>query len=252
MTLSKKSEQFLIELRMYLMSRGKNDQEINEITEELEDHLLQAEAAGKDTSHIIGKSPKDYMKSIGDSMKTDFRQMAGLIPMTILLLAAYFSFGPAIEGNFLLSSIILWIAIGGGVIGMIAYGILLFKVIPKFFHSKWGYVITIMTSFLVTGLGVVLLLWSKGQEAEAVFVASPLENNLIVAVCILIFIGSAVYSKSWISIVIPIFLAIGPLAERFLPQEINENPVYMAWASVGVLTISGLASYFLWKRYKSQ
>ena len=65
---SKQAEQFLVELRMYLISKGKNDQEINEITEELEVHLMEAEAAGKDVSHIIGDSPKNYMKSIGESM----------------------------------------------------------------------------------------------------------------------------------------------------------------------------------------
>jgi uncharacterized membrane-anchored protein len=42
----KKAEQFLVELRFYLMSKGKNDQEINEITEELEVHLMEAEAEG--------------------------------------------------------------------------------------------------------------------------------------------------------------------------------------------------------------
>jgi uncharacterized membrane-anchored protein len=58
--LSNKSERFLVELRMHLMSKGKNDNEINEITEELEDHLLQAEAEGKDVTHIVGESPKEY------------------------------------------------------------------------------------------------------------------------------------------------------------------------------------------------
>ncbi|WP_462408613.1 hypothetical protein [Neobacillus sp. Marseille-QA0830] len=248
--LSKQSEQFLIELRLYLMSRGKNDQEINEITEELEDHLLEAEAAGKDISHIIGMSPKDYMRSIGDSMPTDFRQTIAIIPMVILLLAAYFSLGPAIEGNFALSAAVLWVAVAGGVMGILAYGILLVKWIPKFYRSKWGYVISFFTSLLVTGLGVVLLLWLREQTEKPVFVASTLQNNVIVAICILIFVASALYSKSWISIVIPIFLAVGPLANRLLPKEINENPVYIVWAVVLVLIVAAFAVYYLFKKYK--
>ncbi|WP_052352866.1 hypothetical protein [Neobacillus dielmonensis] len=250
MMLSKQSEQFLIELRMYLISKGKNDEEINEITEELEDHLLEAQAAGKDISHIIGKSPKEYMKSIGNSMKTDFRQMMVIIPMMIFLVAAYFSIGPAIEGKFALSGTILWLAFAGGVMGILAYGILLFKVIPKFYHSVWGYVIAGVIALLVTGAGVVLLLWYRDQEATTVFVASSLQNNLIVAACIIIFIASALYSKSWVSIVIPIFVAIGPLANRFLPKEINEDPVFMIMTVIVLVLVSALGSYFIWRKYR--
>jgi uncharacterized membrane-anchored protein len=156
--LSKKSEQFLTELRLFLISKGKNDNEINEITEELEVHLLEAEAAGKDVSHIIGESPKQYMKSIGESMKTDFRQLAVLVPMAVLLLAAYISLGPAIEGKFSLSFSIIWIAISTGILSLIISGLLLFKVLPKFFHSKWGYILTIGTFLLMTGLDVIITL----------------------------------------------------------------------------------------------
>lgn len=80
--LSNKSEEFIIELRMYLMSKGKNDDEIKEVTQELEDHLQQAEAEGKSVEHITGESPREYMKSIGKEMGFDFRQIATLAPMT--------------------------------------------------------------------------------------------------------------------------------------------------------------------------
>ena len=44
MELSDKSRKFIDDLRLYLFSSGKNDQEIKEITEELEDHLHEAES----------------------------------------------------------------------------------------------------------------------------------------------------------------------------------------------------------------
>ncbi|KON85541.1 hypothetical protein AF332_00880 [Sporosarcina globispora] len=43
-----------------------------------------------------GDSPKQYVKSIGESMSTDYRQMAGLVPLMILLLGAYVIIGPAV------------------------------------------------------------------------------------------------------------------------------------------------------------
>lgn len=45
--LSKKSEQFLNSVRMELMKRGKKDEDIEAVTEELRDHLTQAENAVK-------------------------------------------------------------------------------------------------------------------------------------------------------------------------------------------------------------
>ena len=47
MMLSKESEKFLREFRMELMTRVKDEEEIDALEEELRDHLLEAEADGK-------------------------------------------------------------------------------------------------------------------------------------------------------------------------------------------------------------
>ncbi|WP_413303752.1 hypothetical protein AA0X95_26730 [Bacillus sp. 1P10SD] len=249
--LSKESEQFLVELRLYLISKGKNDREINEITEELEVHLLEAESEGKDVTHIIGDSPKKYIKSIGESMKTDYRQIIGLVPMMILLLAAYFSIGPAIEGEFSLSKGIILIALIAGIIGMVIYSFLLFKVLPKFLHSKWGYFLTIGTSLLVTGLGVVVLLWYKEQGFKSIYIATPFQNNLIAVVCIVIFIASALYTKTWFSILIPLFISLGPIANRFIPEDINKNRTYIFYTVLLLVGITVFIIFFIIRKRKN-
>ena len=111
--LSKQADQFMIELRMYLMSKGKNDKEINEVIDELNDHLLQAEAEGKSIKDITGESPRAYMKSIGQEMGFDVRQFLSLVPFTALLIIAYLCFTPAILGDFSLSKMGVWGAIAG-------------------------------------------------------------------------------------------------------------------------------------------
>ncbi|WP_416828198.1 DUF1129 family protein [Ectobacillus polymachus] len=249
--LSKKSEQFLVELRMYLISKGKNDNEINEITEELEVHLLEAEAQGKDVSHIIGNSPKQYMKSIGKSMNTDFRQLVVLIPMMLLLFVAFLCFGPAIEGKFSLSNSIIWTMLLTICVSFLIYGLLLFKVLPKFFQSKWGYILAFGAFVLVTGLDVVITLWFHKQGAEATFNATPFQNNLIVLLCIVIFIGSAIYTKSWFLILIPLFNSLGPLATRFIPEEINRNPTYVFYTTLFLLIITAFVIVIFIRKRKS-
>lgn len=249
--LSKESEQFLVELRFYLISKGKNDNEINEVTEELEDHLLQAEAEGKDVQQIIGQSRKQYMESIGDSMKTDFRQILVLAPMMVLLLAAYLSIGSAIEGRFSLSKEILILAVVASFLGILIYSLLFFKVIPKVFQSKWGYFVIFGTISLVTGLGVVILLWYHKQGFEPTFVATPFQNNLIAIICTIIFILSAIYTKTWITIIIPFFMSLDPLANRFIPEEINQNPTYITYTVLLVLAIAAVGIFIMIKKRKT-
>lgn len=250
---SKKAEQFLVELRMYLISKGKNDQEINEITEELEVHLMEAEAAGKDVSHIIGDSPKNYMKSIGESMKTDYRQLSGLVPLMILMITAYLSIGPAIEGTFSVSQGTIWFAIIISGIGILIYGLFLFKVLPKFFHSKWGYVIFFGISIATTGLIVVFLLWYKAQDFEPTFIATPAQNNWIIVLCAVIFIGAALYTKTWFTVLIPLFISIGSIATRFIPDETNNDSLYITIIILTFLLASAvLIVIYFYQRKKEQ
>ncbi|MDA1476971.1 hypothetical protein [Bacillus changyiensis] len=240
--LSKKSEQFLEELRLYLISKGKNDKEINEIAEELEVHLLEAESKGKDVTHIIGENPKQYMKSIGESMKTDYREIFGLVPIILLLLAAYMSIGPAIEGEFSLSIGMILLAFMIGIIGVAIFGLLLFKVLPKL-QSKWGKILTtIGTNFLVTGLFVGILLWYKKQGFKTVYIATPFQNNLIIVFCIVIFVVAALYTKSWFTVIIALLISLGPLANQFIPEDINKNPIYIFYT---ILLIAGIAVFII-------
>ena len=115
--LSVKSNKFLDDLRVYLFSSGKNDQEIKEITEELEDHLYEAEQNGKSIDQIVGSSPKEYMMSISSEMKTDYRSWAKYIPLIVVGAMSYSVFGDLLQGGDLSYSLLK-------IIGSIVYGIL--------------------------------------------------------------------------------------------------------------------------------
>ncbi len=246
--LSKQANQFLIELKMYLISKGKNDQEIHGVINELSDHLLQAEAAGKNIEDIVGDSPRAYMKSIGQEMGFDIRQFLILTPMTALLLMAYICFAPAILGEFSLSKLGVLGAIAGAVLSIILYGFLLVRVLPKMFYSKWFYIVIGLTYMLLIGFFVFVNLFDK----EPFFIATPLQSNIVLLGCILVFITWAIYSKTWISIIIPIFISFGPIAGRFIPEHINEDPFYITLAIIfGILGLV-ILFYFLFKNEKEK
>lgn len=108
--LSKESEEFIANLKMYLMTSGKNEKEIHEISQELRDHLEDAESHGKTVDSVTGGSPETYLKNLSSEMKFDVFGILKVLPMLILLLAAYFITGSAIRGDlsFSLLSIIAY------------------------------------------------------------------------------------------------------------------------------------------------
>ena len=97
--LSDKSKKFIDDLRLYLFSSGKNEQEIKEITEELEAHLYEAELNGKSIDQIVGASPKEYMMSISSEMKTDYRAWAKYIPLIIIGAMSFSILGDLLQGT---------------------------------------------------------------------------------------------------------------------------------------------------------
>ncbi|MFD2751410.1 HAAS domain-containing protein [Virgibacillus siamensis] len=114
--LTDQSKKFIDDLRLYLFSGGKNDQEINEIAEELEDHLVDAELNGKSIQHIVGSSPQEYMTSISNEMANDYKAWAKYVPLIVMGAISFPVLGDVMEGT--LSYSILQI------IGTILYSII--------------------------------------------------------------------------------------------------------------------------------
>lgn len=250
--LSAKSEQFLLELRMHLIQHGKNDEDINSIVEELQSHLVESEENGKSVESIIGKDPKQYMKSIGKSLPTDKKELFVLIPSTLLVILAYLCYIPAMDGNFRVSqNILVW----GSMVVLLTlavYAFILFKGLPKLHNSpvKFGFLI-LGVNVLVVGAWVGIYFWANQKVDSNYFIASINQNYMIVAICILIFILYALYTKSWITIIVAAVMSIGPVGERLLPQQINEDPLYISITLIGMLVIAFLLIiYFIRKNKK--
>lgn len=65
--LTKQSQDFLEKLRVELLFRGKTEAEVEELLEELEDHLTMAEKNNEDTSSIINTP----IKSMADQLSPE-------------------------------------------------------------------------------------------------------------------------------------------------------------------------------------
>lgn len=208
-TLTAESQDFLDNLRLYLFSSGKKDEEVKEIVEELEDHLIEAEKRGKSVSHIIGHSPKAYMEQLSNEMSFDFKWLSYL-PIIVLGVFAYVLLGDTIRGGVQYT---LLQVIGYPAVCLLL--VLFYSQVFKFLAStKLSKTKTIITYFILGSLPILFflgLLFANDAYKTQVVIKLGATGNLIAAlVAAAIFIGISLWSKTWFTIVIPIML--------FLPE----------------------------------
>lgn len=109
-----------------------------------------------------------------------------------------------------------------------------------------------LANFIAIGVWLGFYFWMNKQIDTDYFVATTLQNYSIAAVCILIFIMFAMYTKSWITIFVAFSMCIDPILERVIPGEINKDPLYITVTIIGCVVIGiCLGIYFYKKKKKS-
>ncbi|WP_203332109.1 HAAS domain-containing protein [Planococcus beigongshangi] len=220
MVLSKDSQEFIANLKLYLMTSGKKDSEIKEIAEELRGHLEDAESRGKNLDTVTGGSPEAYMKNISSEMTTDFYGLIKLMPMFILLLIAYFMTGSAVRGDlsFSLLKLISFPIIGAAGIG--AYILAFRKMASKKWSRKKEFTILLCIQLITVGL-LSAVLFADIFYFEPFYIPSREVMWVIAAIGVIIFIIGAIWSKTWITIIIPLFLIAPDFIMTFM--DIDET-----------------------------
>lgn len=105
-----------------------------------------------------------------------------------------------------------------------------------------------MSYIILTGFFVLVFLFDK----DPFFVATPLQNTLILLECITVFVIWVLYAKSRLTVIVPFFMSLGPLAERFLSTEINEDPFYITLAIIlGIPVMIGIL-YFMFRKRSAE
>ncbi|WP_019152463.1 HAAS domain-containing protein [Robertmurraya massiliosenegalensis] len=218
--LSAKSEKFIDNLRMYLMMSGKKEQEIEELIEELENHLFEVEKSGKGIEDIIDQTPEQYMASLKKEMKTDYRQIIKFLPILFLSVIAYVQMGPAIRGEFELNIIQI---VGLPITTLLGFGIYVYflqQAGKKQYSNKKFFIGGMISSSIVTLIAIVLMVGSK-LIMEPFFKGNTFADVVVIVICSCIFIITAFWSKSWVTIWIPAILFIPDVIDRLTDLEIE-------------------------------
>ncbi|WP_046175542.1 HAAS domain-containing protein [Domibacillus indicus] len=247
--LSEKSEQFIHNLRLYLITSGKKDKEVEDITAELSDHLAEAEKRGKDIHEITGGSPEAYMESIKDELETDYKGLLKSLPVFFIGVLAYFIMGPAVRGGFSVNIVQLTGFPVVVLVGLAIYIVFLQNAGKKQYSDQKMFVYAMISYFVLTALFVAIMLGGN-VLAPPIYTAGPLANNIIAALCAIAFIGLAVWSKTWFTIVIPLIL-FGP-SLVMARMELTEETILYGSAAVTIIACLAIMIWPLLMKAKKQ
>lgn len=207
-TLSKESQNFIENLRVYLFSSGKKTSEIDEITQELEVHLYEAEKHNKGIEHIIGNSPKEYMEQLSQEMAFDIKGWFKYVPLFIFGAFSGLALKDAVFGTIDYSMLKL---IGYPLIGIIMLLVYMFS-----FKYLASHKLSKTKEFLILGgvgwlsIGMFLcLILLNGQLSTPAINLGTFGNIVVATITIIFLVGISIWSKTLISIIFPI-LYIAP------------------------------------------
>jgi len=185
--LSKEAEKFLLNLRLELMSRGKKDKDIQEIEEELRDHLKEAEAHGQSVESITGGSVKDYIRSISEELPRDKSFIKYSILLLIYLLGV-FIIPDLISGDFELNTSVILYNLAVLAIGTVGTIIIVKKIVTKYGDSKKTYISygIFFSLFIAAMVGAQLII--RNHRGIVLAESNPTANLIIGIILLSIFI----------------------------------------------------------------
>lgn len=235
--LSKKSNDFLENLRVYLFSSGKNAKEINEIIEELEVHLIEAEKRGKSIEHIIGHSPKEYMDQISNEMAIDIKQWIKFIPIIIFGAFSITIVSDLLEGTLSYSLLEIFGFLSIAVLFLAGTSIAFRYISSKSLSPSKQFFILFMLSAFPMGLFMGLIFLNQAYATPVI--EFGMFGTIMIGVLTFFFIiGISLWSKTWI---LPIVIAWLELPELLLRTTNMAEPTRLLVSTF--LTFGGIAIY---------
>lgn len=243
--LSKESEQFLNNLRAYLMTSGKKESEILEITGELESHLEEAEKAGKSVEDIVGQSPATYMESIAGEMETDRRGsvFAGLA--AILGAFSIVIFPDIVRGelHFSLFKLIGMMTIF--VLFIVAIVVISRKLSKQ--NASDAKSIAVISVLMALPMLVFLALFLLDDKiVTPTFTIEAPMIYIVGAVVAALLIGISLWSKTWIIPLVVLALTLPDILDKFLHLSDDMN----LYLTLGIYLLAAICIIFLFRMDK--
>ncbi|WP_414055139.1 hypothetical protein [Macrococcus equi] len=226
MMLSNEAEHFLLQLRLELASRGKKDEDIDAIEEELRDHLYEAELRGESVESVTGGSVKEYIKSISNELPFD-KGIFSFIFLMILSAIIFFTVPNLIQGDFDVS-----------VNKVVYYSLLIFVIAPlelwimknlliKYGDTKKTYFLVIAMSMAMLAFMILGELFMRKYKSPSLASLDDKYSFFIGIFIAIVFIVICIILKHWFFVGVMVYLLLPDLLGMLLTDGNPESENYI-------------------------
>ncbi|WP_242240185.1 DUF1129 domain-containing protein [Bacillus cereus group sp. BfR-BA-01309] len=223
MQISKEGEKFLIDTKVYLITKGMKEEDVDAFLEDAELHLIEGEKEGKTVKDIFGDSPKEYAEELAKEMEKDKGGSIKSILAMIIGIGGYWLLTNILFENpnheFTLTNVQL---IGYPIVLMITIVGTIFAFKMSSFKSKIKEFSIIYVASLLPILLLVLLMFMNKWYGTPVLQLTTMQSYILAGIVLLVLLIGEAYILGWIGIL----AVIVPLVIMFLFKALGEKNPY--------------------------
>ncbi|MGX9291201.1 HAAS domain-containing protein [Bacillus sp. A015] len=225
---TKETRHILLEMKFYLISKGKNEDEIDELMDELTTHAVEAEKDGKTGEDVFGKDPRAFADELAKELSRHYKDWVPFVSAFLIGSLFYMILSDAISQSLSYSWYALigypLILVANVIITIVMFRASAFQTSRRAFFYFWILGIFQLTAMITVNLldqklGTPLLVLTSSQRWGVI---------LLMLLCIVVF--NAILKANVVSLIPIIF---------FGPQLIFE---WIGWTSPSVLLLTSLLS----------
>ncbi|MBK5471171.1 MULTISPECIES: DUF1129 domain-containing protein [Bacillus] len=234
MKVSKEGEKFLIDTKVYLITKGIKEADVDAFLEDAELHLIEGEQEGKTVNDIFGDSPKEYAEELAKEMEKDKGGSIKSILGMIIGIGGYWLLTNILFGSpnheFTLTNVQL---IGYPIVLMITIVGTIFAFKMSSFKSKIKEFSIIYVAALLPILLLVLLMFMNKWYGTPVLQLTTMQSYILAGVILLVLLIGEAYMLGWIGMLVVII----PLLIMFVFKELGKQNPY--WGILEPLLLYG-------------
>ncbi len=234
MQVSKEGEKFLIDTKVYLITKGIKEGDVDAFLEDAELHLIEGEKKGKTVSDIFGDSPKAYAEELAKEMEKDKSGSIKTILGMIIGIGGYWLLTNILfespNHEFTLTNVQL---IGYPIVLMITTVCIIFAFKMSSFKSKIKEFSIIYVAALLPILLLVLLMFMNKWYGTPVLQLTTMQSYILAGIVLLVLLIGEAFILGWIGIL----AVIVPLLIMFVFKELGKQNPY--WGILEPLLLYG-------------
>ena len=234
MNVSKEGEKFLIDTKVYLITKGIKEEDVDAFLEDAELHLIEGEKKGKTVSDIFGDSPKEYAEELAKEMEKDKGGSIKSILGMIIGIGGYWLLTNILfespNHEFTLTNVQL---IGYPIVLMITIVGIIFAFKMSSFKSKIKEFSIIYVAALLPILLLVLLMFMNKWYGTPVLQLTTIQSYILAGIVLLVLLIGEAYILGWIGMLVVII----PLLIMFVFKELGKQNPY--WGILEPLLLYG-------------